>query len=410
MPGMATEPVTVRRVTLLLAGGLLLGAFATSAVGLTLVVMNRSVPVALEWGARWTPGVWAAVFASVGAMIAIRSSGNAIGWLLMVAGVLSGSLILTSEVAIDIGLRTGASPAVMAWYTSWNWIPTVALVISALILFPTGRPRSRFWRGALWSIATFAFAYAVLVATAPEIHPYALARMPNPFASDLVVGVAWGDGLIYALFQGSLLLGPLALIARRRNADGEMRHQLRWVAFAAAMLVATVLVVEIPAGLGHLTGHYQVGTVAIAVLVTAIPVAMGIAVLRYRLYDIDRIIKRTVSYGLVTLGLAGIYASGVVGIGSIMRTLGGGGGDLVVAASTLAVAAAFVPLRRRVQVLVDRRFDRAGYDAQRTVEEFNQRLRDEIDLDSLSTELRKVAVTTMQPDGLGVWIHPERRP
>ncbi len=407
MSAASASPSTSAR---LLAVSLLVAVVAVSSVGLVLVLVNRSVPVPLEWGARWTPGLWAVVFAAVGAMIATRVSGNAIGWLLLVAGGLSGSMFLVGEVAIDIGARGGVPGAALFWYTTWSWIPTVVLVIIALILFPTGRPRSRFWRRSIGVIATFGLIYAFLVATGPEIQPYAAAPISNPLAVDLF-GVAAGGTGVYALFQASLLLGPLALMARRRRADESMRHQLRWVAFAAAILVTTMLVVEIPNGLGYLTAHYHTGTVAIAVFVSTVPVAMGIAVLRYRLYDIDQIISRTLGYGLVTLVLAGIYAVSVVGIGSALRSFGGGGGgDLVVAASTLVVAAAFVPLRRRVQSLVDRRFDRANYDAQRIVEEFGLRLRDEVELGALSDDLRAVVAATVHPDQVGLWVAPEQRP
>jgi hypothetical protein len=190
-------------------------------------------------------------------------------------------------------------------------------------------------------------------------------------------------------------------VVRFRRARGVERQQLRLVAFAAALTIVTVLILValIPAADPVLLGW------ATGACIGLLPVATGAAILRYRLYDLDRIVSRTVAYGLLTVILGGCYAAVVLGLGQLT----GGGSSLVVAAATLAVAAAFQPLRRRVQAAVDRRFNRRRYDASRTIAAFSTRLRDEIELDSLRAELLTAVEETMQPSVVALWLRPASR-
>jgi hypothetical protein len=215
---------------------------------------------------------------------------------------------------------------------------------------------------------------------------------------DLVHGAV--DAIFVVLLVGAVLAGASALVVRYRRARRGERQQLKWAVLGGLVSVSVYLTGDLTTRLPGVD-WWLVSLVAF----TVFPLTVALAVLRYRLYDIDRIVSRTVSYGLLTALLVGVYAAGVVGLGGLIRSAtGGGGGDLVVAASTLAVAALFGPARRRIQDLVDRRFNRARYDAQQTVEAFAQRLRDEVDLDTLCADLRASANEAIQPRSASVWV------
>jgi hypothetical protein len=201
---------------------------------------------------------------------------------------------------------------------------------------------------------------------------------------------------------GAVVVGALSLVVRFRRARGTERQQLGWVALAAALMMLAVPVVLVAVALG---GPILVDWVA-AVWVVVLPVAVGAAVLRYRLYDLDRIISRTVAYGLLTLLLGGGYALVVLGLGQLL----GRESPLVVAAATLAVAALFQPARRRVQAVVDQRFNRRRHDATRIIQGFGARLRDQVDLDTLTTDLLAVVDQTMQPTQASLWLRPPPEP
>jgi hypothetical protein len=197
-------------------------------------------------------------------------------------------------------------------------------------------------------------------------------------------------------------VGTASLVVRFRRSRGVERQQLRWLALAAALLAAAVLAMAslVAAGLGTPLGWLLAGCVAL------LPLAIGAAILRYRLYDLDRIISRTLAWGLLTLVLGGGYAVVVLGIGQVM----GQNSSLAVAAATLAVAAVFQPARRRIQQAVDRRFNRRRYDAARTIAAFSERLRQQVDLDTLTGQLLAVAEETMQPTRASLWLRPQGPP
>jgi hypothetical protein len=356
-----------------------------------------------------------AVFLVVGIVIFRRQPANPMGWLFCVVNVgLISNMAVRSYVQLGMVGDPGSLPApeVVAWLYTWPGLASFAFYALLLMLFPDGRFLSDRWRllgGA--TIALMGFA-GVLAAIAPgPLDPSMGLVVSNPFGlQDPVAGP-----LVYELSTWGYPVGILLLLAgiystvrRYRSAAGVERLQLKWFVSGAvtwALLLAAFLAIALRypswdfplwARVVELVAHLGAGV---------FPVAAGVAILRYRLYEIDRIISRTVSYAIVTVVLVGIYVAGVLGVGGVVRGMtGGGGGDLVVAASTLAVAAAFGPLRRRVQALVDRRFNRARYDAQQTVEAFGQRLRDEIDLDTLAGQLRSTATATMHPRAVSVWL------
>jgi hypothetical protein len=357
-------------------------------------------------------------FALVGAVLVSRRPRNLMGWLLV--GIALPVVVFAagnSGVAYLV-LERGHEPnlllSLLAWPNNWYWYVVVALVfVYVPLLFPTGRLLTRRWRIVAWLGALWIGGMSLLGAVAEDIGFQVTqtergpgVTIPNPVG---VTGLAHVEQLPIAfLFTGLLvaaLIGSFAsLVVRFRRSRGIERRQMTWLVLAAALVPPTIgLEIALDAiGSEFARGLQGIGFV---VAINAIPLAIGLAVLRYRLYDIDRIVSRTVSYGLLTALLLGVYAAGVVGLGGLIRSAtGGGGGDLVVAASTLAVAALFGPARRRIQEAVDRRFNRSRYDAQQTVEAFAQRLRDEVDLDTLSEQLRVVASATVHPRSASVWL------
>jgi hypothetical protein len=269
----------------------------------------------------------------------------------------------------------------------------------ALLLFPDGKPPSPRWRPVVRATVVVAAAWTLSTAVAPG--PM-IEGTPNPFswlygspaelAGWLAIELGWAVRLLIAV-------SGLSLLARLRHARGRQRQQVKWLTYVGVLLAAT-LVVQLkwdPIGLAR--------AVYLAAVAWAIYLAIGIAILRHRLYDVDRLINRTLVYGLLTVILGLVYAGGVFVVGHLLNPAGGESG-LAVAASTLAVAALFGPLRRRVQTAVDRRFNRRRYNAAKTVEAFSGRLREHIDLDTLSTELLAVVDQTMQPTRMSVWLRP----
>jgi hypothetical protein len=312
----------------------------------------------------------AVAFAVVGAIVAGHHPANPIGWLFLLIG-LSGALGVVSNEYVTYTLVTapGALPggSIAASVSLWSWWPAYGLVPLVLLLFPDGRLPSRRWRWAAWLAAggVVLMTLGVAVTTLGDPVQFALTEEEPGGLAGLVLRVSVGAALV------SFLAGLASLVLRWRRARGNEREQLKWVAFAAGLaLVATAVlqVVQLP-GLG-LVG------------VVLVPVGAAVAILRYRLYDIDRIISRTLAYGLLTALLGVVYVAGVFSLGRLLNP-GGEPSAFAVAASTLAVAALFQPARRRLQAAVDRRFNRARYDAARTVAAFSARLRDQLDLQTL---------------------------
>jgi hypothetical protein len=337
----------------------------------------------------------AVAFALLGAVVAAHRPANPIGWLFLAIG-LSGALGVVSNEYVTYTLATapGALPggSVAAWLSLWTWWPAYGLVPLVLLVFPDGRLPSPRWRWAAWlaGAGVALLTLGIAATTVGDPVRFALSEDEPGGLAGLILAVSVGAAAV------SFLAGLASLALRWRRAWGNEREQLKWVVFAAGLaLVANIVlqVLQLP-GLG-LAG------------VVLVPVGAAVAILRYRLYDIDRIISRTVTYGLLTALLGLVYVAGVFVFGRLLNP-GGEDSTLAVAASTLAVAALFQPARRRLQAAVDRRFNRARYDAARTVEAFSARLRDEIDLDTLTAELLAVTDQTMQPIQVSLWLRPPR--
>jgi hypothetical protein len=342
------------------------------------------------------------VAATVGAVLASRLPRHPVGWLLLALGLsVTGSGVADGYARYGLVARPGALPAArwVAIYSPATTIIWLALVGFVLLLTPTGSLPSLRWRwwAGVAAAAPVVFVVALTVGPGLVIPPYESAVEPvtiPALASAVVVAIIGA----FFLTVASLLVGAGSLVARFRHARGVERQQLRWLALAAALTGVGAAVV----GIGMAMGGTAVPLFAAGLCLMLLPLATGAAILRYRLYDLDRIISRTLAYGLLTVLLGGGYAVVALGLGELI----GRDSSLVVAAATLAVAASFQPLRRRVQAAVDRRFNRRRYDAAQTIAEFGGRLRQQVDLDTLTAELLAVAGQTMQPTSVSLWLRP----
>jgi hypothetical protein len=328
-----------------------------------------------------------------------------VGWLLLALGlsvVVSG--VADGYAGYGLQARPGSLPGArwVALYSDAPGIVWPALVGFILLLTPTGSLPSPRWRW--WAIVTAAMPIVFLLG-----QPLSAGQLDGPdesVTSPLAVpglaGLVLVTGIAALIFsQLAVLVDVASLVVRFRRARGTVRQQLRWVAMAAGLLVAVVVATIV----GALTGHPAVPEWTSGLFVALLPVAIGAAILRYRLYDLDRIISRTVAYGLLTVLLGGGYAAVVLGLGRLLPQ----GSSLVVAAATLAVAAVFQPARRRIQQAVDRRFNRRRYDAAQAIAVFSDRLRQQVDLDTLTGELLGVVDQTMQPTSVSMWLRPSVR-
>ncbi|MEP6697817.1 MAG: hypothetical protein ABJA34_13210, partial [Pseudonocardiales bacterium] len=283
---------------------------------------------------------------------------------------------------------------------TYGWLVAIPLAVPVpLLLLPDGRVLSRRWRPVLWGVIGGSAAGTLGVMTEPgEIGQFPYEHVVNPFgqaAFGPVPHVLAATGLL-TMVVGAIA-GIVAVVRRFRRSHGIERQQLRWVALGGGCTLVGIGFASFSEDPG-LTG--LVGGVASAICISALPVCIAVAVLRYRLYDLGRLVSRTVSYAVVTGTLLAMYFGLVTAVGSLMPK----GNSLGVAGATLVVAALFQPLRRRVQESVNRRFNRSRYDAGRTVEAFSTRLRDEVDLDSLRMDLVTVVRRTMEPSSVGVWL------
>jgi hypothetical protein len=344
-------------------------------------------------------------FMVVGALVVARRPANSIGWLFSAIGLLALGGTLASEYShYAYVTQPGALPFAVAaaWYGSWAAYPIFGLAFTfTLLLFPTGRLLSPRWRPIAWLAAIGITANSVLAALQPTLALEYVARtIPNPVGISGLPGLE--QGAVGIVLSGLFLVVSLAacasLVLRFRRARGVERQQLKWFAYAAALMVASN-------AFGTLFLPFSGDPVA-ALTIALLPMAAGIAILRHRLYDIDRLINRTLVYGLLTAILGLGYAGAVLLLGQLFGGVTKESPSWAVAGATLAVAALFQPARRRIQAIVDRRFNRRKYDAAKTVEAFSARLRDEIDLDALSAELLAVAHQTMQPTTAALWLRP----
>jgi hypothetical protein len=349
-------------------------------------------------------------FSVVGALIASHRPENPIGWLFCAAALFYGIEIAGEEYAIYALLTyPGSLPlgAELAWLTEWIWAPGFGIILVFLpLLFPDGHPPSRRWRGVAWLGGLSIGLICVLTSIVlwPERGP-ALLQLEG-FGGEVEEWRSAVSDWVLKLVGPMLLVAGLgaviSLFVHFRRARGDERQQIKWFASAAALTLAWIIVAEEQSG--------EIVALWGLLVIASIPVATGMAILRYRLYDIDRIINRTLVYGVLTGILALVYFGGVATSEAIFRALTGQEQQpqIAVVVSTLVIAALFTPLRRRIQRFIDRRFYRRKYDARKTLEDFSAQLRDETDLEALSNDLLGVVRDTMQPAHVSLWLGPSR--
>jgi hypothetical protein len=339
----------------------------------------------------------------VGALIVFRRPRNPVGWLLL-GGVTTLAIQEFTLQYVIYGLVTepGSLPLAraMVWLLSWIYVPAIALILVFLPLyFPNGRLLSQRWRWLMWSSLLFTGTVTVYSAFRPGAVKEDL-DLVNPVGlSTLRPALDVLDPAMVVAYFAVLFSSAATLVVRFRRSTGDERQQIKWLAFAASVVPVWFLVS--PATRGLLYGVLD------GLVFACIPSAVGIAILRYRLYDIDVVINRTLVYGSLTVTLVALYFGGIVVSQRVFVVLTGEQSTLAVVASTLVIAALFNPLRRRIQSLIDRRFYRRKYDAAKILERFSTRLRDETDLEALNNELVRVVRETMQPAHVSLWLGPD---
>jgi hypothetical protein len=338
-------------------------------------------------------------FATMGAVVGARVPANPIGWLFLSIALLAALGVAAEYYAFHAEVqRPGSLPLALpvTWAYAWLWYPTVILLLFVPLLYPTGRVPGRRWRPLL--IAEIAF--GAIVTALYMFDPGPLdddKRLPgNPLGIGALGTVVDHLSPVLALSAvGFIVLGIISLVLRFRRSRDVERQQIKIMAFAAAFVLVGIVVSTVTPWSG--------GDVVFAVTILLFPTAVGVAMLRYRLYDVDRVINKTLVYGALTVLLAGAYAGLVLASQALFSSFAGGS-NLAIAISTLVVAAMFMPLRRRIQRFVDRRFYRGRYDAVRTLERFTARLREQVDLDAVQSDLLAVVHETMQPAQASLWL------
>jgi hypothetical protein len=372
-----------------------------AATGLALLAWDWSAPVpAGFFGIRGFDGVFAVCLGGVGALLTWRHPGHAVGWILAAAGLVSALNFATIEYGLAGSAGRGHLPAAeyAGWVQLWIWVPLIALItVYLFLLFPDGHLPSPRWRPVGWLGGAFAIIATAGLAFSPGPDRPNLPGLRNPLG--MTPAAVPFDAIVAGLagLLGCAVIAAWSLVARSRRGTSVQRHQIKWLA-CSGCLVALALV---PAAALSLTpgtpARIAAGTAFAAVL--AVPAAVAVAVLKYRLYDIDRVISRTLGYAIVTGLLVGVYA----GLVLLATQVLGLHTPVAVAAATLAAAALFSPMRLRVQRMVDRRFNRARYDAEATVAGFAARLKDAVDLDTVRDDLASVVQTALEPAHLSVW-------
>jgi hypothetical protein len=374
-------------------------------------------------------------FPTIGALVASRRPENPIGWIFCGTGLLYGVQAFASGYA-DYALlgHTGSRPGgeFLAWISRWIGVSVLPLAGALLVLlFPNGKLLSRNWQPVVWMAACGSAMLALSAALAPgplSFQPTfdnplglggAIGKLGPSESSPLfdqpslakpadtkintggVVEIFVRVGFFFVLV--SWLFAVAAMITRMDQARGAERQQLKWFVYTVALLVVGFLAALL--GFGQHSVAWNIGIAAFNFL----PIAAGIAILRYRLYDIDVVINRTLVYGVLTAALAVVYVGSIVLLQGLFRALTGETSQLAVVASTLAIAALFVPLRQRVQAFIDRRFYRRKYNVAKTLQAFNTRLRNDVDLDNVADDLVEVVKETMQPAHVSLWLRPPER-
>jgi hypothetical protein len=342
-----------------------------------------------------------ASYGIVGWIIASRQPENRIGWVFLIIGLsLSIEASATQYAVFGLVVSPGSLPFadLASWVAVWAWAPGFTFLVSlSVLLFPDGRPPSDRWRPVVW--ASFVMMALLLFPMAIASWSYrGLAALNTDKIDSQAIAVATGIqllGVVMGLFVAAA--SGAGMITRFRHAGGIERQQLKWFVFAAVAVMAFVLTISLA------TPPPILATVASILIAPLVPAAAAVAILRYRLYDLDRLVSRTISYGIVTGTLVVIFGTAIVVFQTALEPLTGRNG-VAVAASTLLVVALFQPLRRRIQGRVDRRFNRGRYDAEQVVAAFASRLREDVDLESLGAHISATVVRTVQPASVSVWL------
>jgi hypothetical protein len=377
---------------------------ALAVVALAVIALLPTVALLGRLGLLTDPMVLASFvlvlgFLAVGLVTTVRRVGNPIGWLLLWQGVVAGFSLLGAAYGMyDLQLAAEPLPggSLLLWTSTWIWLASLAVSPAIHVLFPDGRLLSRHWAGVIWlALGSMALAMSAIAVAAwplrgpallegpsvgPELHP------PPPLT---LVGLA--------LFGVAEAASLTAMAIRLRRAEGDEREQIKWFLYAGSFVILGITV-EIILGVPITLASWLGGMV--------VPFAIAVALFRYRLYDIDRLINRTLVYGLLTALLGSTYAAAVLVLGQVFGGVANNPPSWAVAGATLAVATLFRPARRRIQGGVDRRFNRRRYDAAKTIEAFSARLRDQIDLNTLSTELLAIVHQTTEPTRASLWLRP----
>jgi hypothetical protein len=340
-----------------------------------------------------------------GAVAASHRPGNAVGWVLCSIGLSWGVAHFASEYATYALLAApGSLPAAeaAAWIYSWVWVPGLGFIVFLPLLFPSGRLPSPRWRPFAWFSVLLVVAGTIVAAFSPG--PGVGLSIRNPFGIESLPDL---NQQLQALMFVLIFVASASLVARLHRARGVERQQIKWVAYAGALGGGASLPTYTVLEAVNLPWLHLAGYVPALVGILGVPTAVGIAITRYRLYNIDILINRTLVYGTLTATLVALYLIGIVVLQRLFVFLTGEQSTLAVVASTLLIAALFNPLRRSLQSFIDRRFYRRKYDARKTLERFSARLRDETDLDALSDDLVDVVRETMQPAHASLWLRPD---
>jgi hypothetical protein len=382
---------------------------AMYAVGIVFDVLNAD-----GWAGMVAPLLFHALtisFPLVGVLIARRQPRNPITWILLGIGVAWG-LAAATEGYRDYALvtRAGELPAgdVVDALSTWLWVPGIVPTATLLLLlFPDGRLPSPRWRWVVWLSVLAMIAVSVAIVFGPTtLADDGFPKLDNPLRITALHQVLEAMQILLVAIPVCMIASAAALVVRYRRSRGVERLQLKWLSTAAAVVAAVyalALVVSLDESWSKADTPSWVAVIQNVALASfaLIPIAIGIAILRYRLYDIDRLISRTIAYSLLTAVLVGVYAAIVVGIGA---ATGRSDNPVVIAGATLLVAALFGPARRRIQGLIDRRLYRRRYDAELVLASFAARLRDQLDIEALAGELRSATTHAVQPESVGLWI------
>lgn len=391
-------------VTTRLAWSMWALTLALTALSLLLLALIRSHPGThiFDW---WLGNSTVVIDVTVGAIVASHRPENPVGWLLCVSAVAVSTSSFASQYAIYALLaQPNSLPAgeAMAWIASWSLPIIIGLQVFYVFLFPTGRLPGRRWRWLGWVTAAFVLVGVITSAFASGAYLGSLGPIRNPLGIEGFTNLY--KAVLYTMSPVLFLAVAFSVFMRLRRAVGVERQQLKWFAYAAAIFAIGIILNVVSLATDAPRWFERADLAIFTAAGPVMTVSIGIAILRYRLYDIDLLINRTLVYGALTVLLSLVYFGSVAAMQSILQSLTGETSQIVVVASTLIIAALFNPLRRRIQDFIDRLFYRRKYDAAKTLSRFSTRLRDETELDGLNGDLVAVVRETVQPKHVSLWL------